>query len=115
MKFIPSLQRSAGIALACAAFAASAVVFAGDLSSSTPAVTGKPVSITGFAFEPQVQVALTITEPFGNRYSVTAYPDANGALYYSLAPRVGGTYTVQAFDSGGRMIATTQFNVLPEK
>lgn len=83
-----------------------------SLSSSTPALAGSLVNVSGFSFAPSSKVSVVVVSPSGATQSSAEYVDSNGALTYSLDVSVAGAYRVDVVAEDGRVLASTKVNAL---
>ena len=67
-------------------------------------------SFKGGNFAPGTAVTVVVRQPNGAESAHGVMVDSAGKIAYTVVPKVQGLYTIRVTDSGGRVLAKTQFN-----
>lgn len=108
MPVLVGVQTQAQMAPALQKQAAIAPSFAGPSMIEL----AKAAVFIGQGFKPNASVSIALRTPAGVESQFSAVVAADGSLSYRVQPQTAGVYSLTVLDSGGKTLASTNFNVM---
>ena len=115
IRFCARLRRASWLFVLAGAAVVAPSAWANQTHFAGPSVLqiSKSGSFKGGNFAPGTAVTVVVRQPSGSESAHGVMVDSAGKLAYTVVPKVQGLYTIRVTDSGGRVLAKTQFNAHP--